>query len=262
MEQNENRIPDFAPEQIVLPDFAPDEEERRLPEQEPEEAVQEEVPEEPAQAEAAAQEEPQPEEDKKAPQGWDTYEMLHDLVYMLAVITLIFVFFFRLVGVSGSSMYPTLYDRDYLVLESNFLYRKPEYGDVVVLNEPEWNFDGPIVKRIIATEGQTVDIDFDSGIVYVDGQALDEPYIFEPTYNSNAQYGLALEYPVTVPDNCVFFMGDNRNHSSDSRISYVGCADKSKILGKVLLRIIPAQQTNEYGEIIGGRDLGRIGTVK
>ncbi len=227
-----------------------EQEENRIPEQQSGEAV----PQEQVSGEAAAKE--------KKQQGWDTYEMLHDLVYMLAVITLIFVFFFRLVGVSGSSMYPTFYDRDYLVLESNFLYRTPEYGDVVVLNEPSWNFEGPIVKRIIATEGQTVDIDFENGIVYVDGQPLDEPYIFEPTHNSNAQYGLSLEYPVTVPENCVFFMGDNRNHSSDSRISYVGCADRSCILGRVLLRIIPGKQTNEFGELTGGRDFSRIGTVK
>lgn len=261
MEQNENRIPDLEPEQIVLPEFEPDVTEQTPPKQEPqpEEAADE------LQSEETEQEESQPddpEEGEKASHGWETYEMLHDLVYMLAAITLIFVFFFRLVGVSGSSMYPTLYDRDYLVLESNFLYKTPEYGDVVVLNEPEWNFDGPIVKRIIATEGQTVDIDFDAGIVYVDGRALEEPYTFEPTYNSNAQYGLSLEYPVTVPENCVFFMGDNRNHSSDSRISYVGCADRSKILGRVLLLIIPGQQTNEYGEITGGRSIGRIGMVK
>lgn len=227
MEQEENRIPEQKSEDAAL--MQPD----------TEEAVQE-----------------------KKQQGWDTYEMLHDLVYMLAVITLVFVFFFRLVGVSGSSMYPTFYDRDYLVLESNFLYRTPKYGDVVVLNEPEWNFEGPIVKRIIATEGQIVDIDFESGIVYVDGQPLDEPYIFEPTYNSNAQYGLSLEYPVKVPKNCVFFMGDNRNHSADSRLAYVGCADRSRVLGRVLLRIIPGKQTNEYGEITGGRDFRRIGTVK
>ena len=227
MEQEENRIPEQKSEDAAL--VQPD----------TEEAVQE-----------------------KKQQGWDTYEMLHDLVYMLAVITLVFVFFFRLVGVSGSSMYPTFYDRDYLVLESNFLYRTPKYGDVVVLNEPEWNFEGPIVKRIIATEGQIVDIDFESGTVYVDGQPLDEPYIFEPTYNSNAQYGLSLEYPVKVPKNCVFFMGDNRNHSADSRLAYVGCADRSRVLGRVLLRIIPGKQTNEYGEITGGRDFRRIGTVK
>ncbi|MCQ2420176.1 MAG: S26 family signal peptidase, partial [Clostridia bacterium] len=85
---------------------------------------------------------------------------------------------------------------------------------------------------------------------------------FEPTYNSNAQYGLSLEYPVTVPKNCVFFMGDNRNHSADSRLAYVGCADRSRVLGRVLLRIIPGKQTNEYGEITGGRDFRRIGTVK
>ena len=156
-------------------------------------------------------------------------------------------------------MVPTLQDKDIMIV-SNLGYT-PARGDVVVLNKKSFTY-GPIVKRIIATEGQTVDIDFENGIVYVDGQPLDEPYIFEPTHNSNAQYGLSLEYPVTVPENCVFFMGDNRNHSSDSRISYVGCADRSCILGRVLLRIIPGKQTNEFGELTGGRDFSRIGTVK
>ena len=199
---------------------------------------------------------------EQPPHGWDTYEMLHDVVYMLAAITIIFVFFFRLVGVSGSSMYPTFYDRDYLVLESNFFYRTPKNGDIVVLTVPDDVFEGPIVKRVIATEGQSVDIDFDAGIVYVDGVALEEPYTFEPTYNSFAQFGSNLDYPVTVPEDCVFVMGDNRNHSSDSRRSDVGCLGKECISGRVLLRIFPARRTNEFGEITGGREIGRIGTVK
>lgn len=109
---------------------------------------------------------------------------------MLAVITLVFVFFFRLNGVSGSSMYPTLVDKDYLVLESNFLYRDAKQGDIVVLYTPPFSEnDELLVKRVIAVGGQTVDIDFNAGVVYVDGQALDEPYTFEPTYLSYAEYG-------------------------------------------------------------------------
>ena len=114
---------------------------------------------------------------KKQPQpkGYEAYLSLFDLVRMLAVITLVFVFFFRLNGVSGSSMYPTLVDKDYLVLESNFLYRDAKQGDIVVLYTPPFSEnDELLVKRVIAVGGQTVDIDFNAGVVYVDGQALDE----------------------------------------------------------------------------------------
>ena len=135
------------------------------------------------------------------PKGYEAYLSLFDLVRMLAVITLMFVFFFRVNGVSGSSMYPTLVDKDYLVLESNFLYRNARQGDIVVLYTPPFSDnDELLVKRVIAVGGQTVDIDFNAGVVYVDGQALDERYTFEPTYLSYAEYGKALDYPVTVPE--------------------------------------------------------------
>ncbi len=191
----------------------------------------------------------------------EAYGMLHDWVYVLAVLTVIFVFFFRLVGVDGSSMYPTLVDHDYLVLESNFLYKDVEAGDIVVLSVDCFKDDGPIVKRVIATGGQVVDIDFITGSVYVDGVLQEETYIFEPTYRSYEEMGLAMEYPVTVPEGSVFVMGDNRNHSADSRYSPCGCVDESQILGKVLMILVPGRQTNEFGEITGGREFGRIGTV-
>ena len=121
-------------------------------------------------------------EKQPLPKGYEAYLSLFDLVRMLAVITLVFVFFFRLNGVSGSSMYPTLVDKDYLVLESNFLYRDAKQGDIVVLYTPPFSEnDELLVKRVIAVGGQTVDIDFAAGVVYGDGQALDEPYTFEPT---------------------------------------------------------------------------------
>ena len=142
-------------------------------------------------------------EKQPLPKGYEAYLSLFDLVRMLAVITLVFVFFFRLNGVSGSSMYPTLVDKDYLVLESNFLYRDAKQGDIVVLYTPPFSEnDELLVKRVIAVGGQTVDIDFNAGVVYVDGQALDESYTFEPTYLSYAEYGKALDYPVTVPEGC------------------------------------------------------------
>ena len=111
----------------------------------------------PEQNEAAAQ------DAKKTERGWESLAFLHDMVYLLAIVTILFTFFFRLVAVDGSSMYPTLVDKDYLVLESNFLYRNVKQGDIVVLKVDY--FDKPIVKRVIATGGQTVDIDFEVGCV-------------------------------------------------------------------------------------------------
>ena len=224
-----------------------------------EETQQEPSPEEQAQAqEAAAQEERRQRREKR----YETFTILHDLVYILAVVTIVFVFFFRLNGVDGSSMFPTFVNHDYLVLESNFLYRKVDRGDIVVLEPPEEaGFAGPLVKRVIATGGDTVDIDFDLGIVYINGEAIEEDYIFEPTYRSYQEIGMGLEYPVTVPEGSVFVMGDNRNHSNDSRYAPLGCVEQSQILGRVLLVLLPGRQTNEEGTIVGGRDFGRIGAV-
>lgn len=200
---------------------------------------------------------------EKPPRGYEAYTMLHDLVMILAVLTLVFVFFFRLVGVDGESMIPTLYDKDYLILESNFLYRADdiERGDVVVLKVETDAIDKPIVKRVIATEGQTVDIDFETGEVTVDGKILIEPYIYELTYESYAEYGLSLDYPVTVPKGHIFVMGDDRNHSADSRYAPIGCVSTDSVLGKVLFLVFPGRETDVYGNVVGKRDFSRIGAV-
>lgn len=207
----------------------------------------------PEQAEAA------PPAGGKSDRGWESMALVHDLVYLLAIVTILFTFFFRLVSVSGSSMYPTLVNRDYLVLESNFLYRNVKQGDIVVLKVDY--FDEPIVKRVIATGGQSVDIDFEQGIVYVDGVALNEDYVNEPTYKSYLEYGMGLDYPVEVPEGSVFVMGDNRNESADSRFAPVGCVPESQISGRALLVLLPGAQTDKEGNVTGGRIWGRIGTV-
>ena len=196
---------------------------------------------------------------KTAERGWEAMSFLHDLVYLLAIVTILFTFFFRLVAVDGSSMYPTLVDKDYLVLESNFWYRDVKQGDIVVLRVDY--FEEPIVKRVIATGGQTVDIDFEQGIVYVAGTALEEDYVNEPTYKSYLEYGMGLDYPVEVPEDCVFVMGDNRNESADSRFAPVGCVEESRISGRVLLVVVPGCQTDKEGNITGGRVWSRIGAV-
>lgn len=185
----------------------------------------------------------------------ELYSLLGCVVQVLTVVTLVFVFAVRLVSVSGSSMYPTLYNGDLLVLESNVLCGSVEAGDIVVMTVPYFE-DEPIVKRVIATEGQTVDIDFEAGIVYVDGAALDEPYINEPTHRSFQELGMGLEYPVTVTEGHLFVMGDNRNASDDSRFAPVGLVDERDVLGKVLLVALPGG-----GEGDQQREFGRIGGV-
>ncbi len=224
----------------------------------------EEAEEEPAKTEEeSAQESEAPR--KKVNWAYEFYGMLHDVIYLLAAVTLIFVYVVRLVGVQGESMMPTLHNNDYLLLESNFLYNGSdlEYGDIVVLNVPQFeeHAEGPIVKRIIATEGQTVDIDFTRGQVYVDGVMLMEDYINEPTYNNwSGQYG--LQYPAVVPEGCVFVLGDNRNNSMDSRYAPIGMVDERYVLGKVVLIGLPGQTRDSAGNVTDSRDWGRIGLVK
>ncbi|MBQ1282109.1 MAG: signal peptidase I [Oscillospiraceae bacterium] len=164
------------------------------------------------------------------------YALLHDLVYILVVICLLFVFVVRFVTVSGPSMQPTLQDGNAVMLLSNFLCGDYESGDIVVATVPTFDDARPIVKRVIATEGQAVYINFVTGTVLVDGEMIEEPYIAEPTY---LDYDDGLSYPVTVPEGCVFLMGDNRNDSADSRYAPIGCVDTQYILGKVILRTWP-----------------------
>ena len=177
---------------------------------------------------------------------------LHDLCWMLAVIMILFLIFFRIIVLSGPSMKMTLLDGDYLLLISNLFYREPEKGDVVVVSKQDYDNGKPIVKRVIATEGQIVDMDFANGIVYVDGLPLEEDYINTPT---NLDEGSV--FPQIVEEDHVFVMGDNRNNSKDSRSLEIGQVDKREVLGKVALLMVPG--TDHGAE---ARDVHRIGTVK
>jgi signal peptidase I len=182
----------------------------------------------------------------------ELYDWVQCIVSAVLCCILIFVFCGRLISVDGSSMYPTLHNGD-RVITSNLLYT-PKYGDIIILSSDSFEESfgsGALVKRIIATEGQTVDIDFEAGIVYVDGAALDEPYVNELTYTKES-----VDFPVTVPEGCVFVMGDNRNASTDSRDLRVGMVDTRNIIGKVYLVAIPG--SNEYDP----RDWSRLGLVK
>ena len=173
-----------------------------------------------------------PQETEKTTIAFEIYKVLSDVICCLIFVVLMFVFAVRLVTVVGESMYPTLHEGDNLTLMSNFLY-EPEVGDIVVLKSDAYS-SGPLVKRVIADEGQTVDIDFDSGEVYVDGVLQVEPYINELTHRNDG-----TQFPLTVPEGCIFVMGDNRNHSSDSRDPNIGCVDKRYVLGKALTIVTP-----------------------
>lgn len=178
---------------------------------------------------------------------------LHDIIHLLAVLMLVFILCFRIVVVSGSSMYSTLWNGDYLLVLSSMLAGEPEYGDIIVASKDSFNDGEPIIKRVIATEGQTVDIDFDAGIVYVDGAALEEDYTFTMT---NINEG--VEFPLTVEEGCIFAMGDNRNRSRDSRFTEIGLIDEREILGQAVYLFFPGTGEGEYG---GDRDFSRIGVI-
>ena len=157
------------------------------------------------------------------------------LISVLIFFVIVFIFFVRLVGVDGSSMYPTLEDHN-VMLTSNWGY-VPERGDIVVLNkESFWN-GMPIVKRIIAVGGDEINIDFEAGKVWVNDELLDEPYIAEPTHKQED-----MEFPQVVPEGCVFVMGDNRNGSTDSRNLLLGMVDERYILGHVLTIAYPFEK--------------------
>ena len=173
-------------------------------------------------------------EEQEEEKGSAAFDWLQCVVAALVACILIFVFVGRTVGVEGISMQQTLLEGDRLIISR--LFYTPKYGDIVVLRKDAFK-DEPIIKRVIATEGQTVDIDFAAGIVYVDGVALDEPYANTPT-NVREDF----TEPVTVPEGCVFVMGDNRNHSTDSRTEVIGCVDTRYILGKALFRLTPLER--------------------
>ena len=159
-------------------------------------------------------------------------EWVKAFVFAGVIVALIFGFVIRPVEVKGHSMEPTLQNSDRLI--EWMLFYTPKQGDIVILSE-KTGLDEALVKRVIATEGQTVEIN-DEGEVLVDGVLLDEDYIYEKI--DQEHYG-DWDYPVTVPEGCICVMGDNRNHSTDSRFVEVGFVDVDEVIGKVVLRLSP-----------------------
>lgn len=177
----------------------------------------------------------------------DVLSVVECVIMSIFAVVLVFGYVFHISTVNGDSMLPTLKSGDRLILSSGLLY-KPETGDIVVIDSQKAGAiseDGKllqkdglgvnIVKRVIASSGQKIDIDFETGDVTVDGKLLSEKYISGPTTRDE----LAFTYPLEVPEGYVFVMGDNRDLSMDSRHPSVGLVPEDEIIGRVLLRVYP-----------------------
>lgn len=166
----------------------------------------------------------------------DLYYWLQALVVALIAIVLIFTFVGRIIGVKGSSMYPTLHNGDMMLVQS--IAYTPKQGDVVVLTKESFMSEA-IVKRVIAVGGQTVKIDYDTNTVYVDGVALEEDYINLEDLDPMEDKGADYYSEITVPEGSIFVMGDNRNWSTDSRYPGLGVVDERYVIGRVLCVVFP-----------------------
>ncbi|MCQ2478607.1 MAG: signal peptidase I [Clostridia bacterium] len=176
----------------------------------------------------------------------DFFDWIEVIVSAIVVVVILFTFILRVATIEGRSMQNTLFDGEKVII-SNLFY-EPKAGDIVVISRNKENTVDyysesishskmPIIKRVIATEGQTVDIDFDKGKVYVDNKLVDDSYTKEG--RTNLCYNDGIEFPLIVKEGCVFVLGDNRNDSLDSRSSQIGQVDTRYILGRVIIRIFP-----------------------
>ena len=172
------------------------------------------------------------------PDSWkrDCYDWLQMLTFVLVGVVLVFTFLGMVIGVSGTSMYPTLHHQDIMVIQR--VGYTPAQGDVVVLRKDSF-LEEAIVKRVIAVAGQEVEIDYDANTVYVDGVALDEPYINQEDEDVMVERSGMVYREFTVPKGCIFVMGDNRNGSTDSRYAELGMVDTGYVLGRALCVAFP-----------------------
>ena len=166
-------------------------------------------------------------------------------VFAFCAVILLFTFCFRFCSVRGPSMQDTLINGERLV--GSDMFYTPERGDVIIFHETGEYYNEALVKRVIATEGETISINYSTWTVTItdtDGNktVLDEPY--RKLVDTSSYSG---EYTATVPEGCIFVMGDNRNHSAASRDFRIGFVDKRQVVGKVIFRVTP---------------FNRIGTIK
>lgn len=171
------------------------------------------------------------------------YDWVEAFIFSIAVVVIVFSFIFRVVRVDGSSMIPTLHHEDRVVISGMFYTPQPE--DIIVITKPGIHpqNDEPIIKRIIAVAGQKIDIDFDKGVVLIDGKELVEPYVADIIKRKIS--GSPIKFPAIVPEGHVFVLGDNRNDSTDSRV--IGFISVDQILGKAMLRVYPFDRIGGFG---------------
>ncbi len=188
---------------------------------------------------------------KKSSPQQSFFKDVKDILLVVCGFMVVYILFFRAVVVVGDSMFDTLASGDRLLVLNNLVYSEPKRGDIIVASKDSFRGGECIIKRVIATEGQVVDIDFSTGTVYVDGQALDESYIYSPTTRPEG-----MRFPLTVDAGCIFVMGDNRLESMDSRNPSIGLIDEREILGKAFFLLWPGTGTDEHPIDF---DLSRIG---
>jgi signal peptidase I len=171
--------------------------------------------------------------------------LLYDAVTILTsafvLLMILFSFLFRVVGVRGASMEDTLHQGDWLIT-----VQKEQYitGDIVVVTQPNY-FNEPLIKRVIAKGGQTIDIDYELSVIYIDGKELNEPYLKEQIMEREYSN---LTFPYTVEEGFLFVMGDNRNNSTDSRSPLVGPIDERYVLGRAALRLLNTGENRRLGD--------------
>jgi len=186
------------------------------------------------------------------------FDWVRAMIGAVLGVVLLFLFVIQLITVQGPSMQNTLYAGDKVVVLKAPLC-SIDAGDVVMVHQYNAPLNDTIIKRVVATGGQTIDIDYTSGTVYVDGAALEEAYIAERTYLDEG-----MEFPLTLGEGELFLMGDNRNHSTDSRSPLLGVVDERYVVGKAVFLLFPGKSAQYIGELpgTGPREFGRIGLIK
>ena len=162
-------------------------------------------------------------------------DILEVLSVSIVALIIVFTFAFKTCVVYQSSMYPTLVENDKLVIKS--LGNNYDYGDIIVTGKYSEREDR-IVKRIIAKEGDVVDINNSEGAVYINGEKLEEDYVNGKTF-SNVN---GIKFPITVSENSLFILGDNREHSKDSRSLDIGIINEKEVVGTVVFRLFPLEK--------------------
>ncbi|MEG1819348.1 MAG: signal peptidase I [Oscillospiraceae bacterium] len=174
------------------------------------------------------------------PMVLNIYEWAGTIVTSFLFVFILLAFVFRIATVSGSSMEPTLQNGNSIIVSN--LESRYNYGDIVVVSQPNF-LDENLIKRVIAVGGDTVDIDFEKGNVFVNGKKLNEPYLNSLT---TRRFPDNFSFPITVPNGDLFVMGDNRNNSLDSRSQSIGFIDERYVFGKAYLRILPFGEWRIY----------------